>query len=120
MRRLKKLEVSIEESAVASAEILLGVVSIKLTLRGNVGWPDRIFFIPGGRPFLIEFKRPNEHPTARQAMIHRALRKLGYDIEVHDDAAFALQAIRGRVEAAQLSTQGCKISARTRRRRPIP
>jgi len=74
---------------------------IKLNLRGNRGWPDRLIFIPGGRPFLVELKRLGEEPTGLQKHRHRTLRRLGYDVEVHDDSDEALAAVVHRVRRAK-------------------
>lgn len=90
---MKILETDIEEWVVDQAA-LLGVPSLKLNLKGNRGWPDRIFLIPGGRPLFIEFKRPGEEPRKLQQQRHRILRKLGYDVEVHEERHAALDAVR--------------------------
>src|SRR5690606_26564047 len=90
---MRVLETDIEEWVVTEAE-RLGVPSLKLNLRGNRGWPDRIFLIPGGRPLFIEFKRPGEEPRKLQQQRHRILRKLGYEVEVHEERQAALDAVR--------------------------
>ena len=35
------------------------IEALKLNVLGQRGFPDRIFFLAGGKPFLIEFKRRN-------------------------------------------------------------
>jgi hypothetical protein len=70
----------------------------KLNLQGRAGWPDQCYWIPGGRPFLIEFKAEGEDPRALQSFIHQQLRDHGYDIEVHDKAPEAIAAIKRRIE----------------------
>lgn len=35
----------------------LGFASAKLAIHRDVGFPNRIFFIPGGRPLLVLFKQ---------------------------------------------------------------
>jgi len=42
----RRLESSIEAAACKKIKAELGVDSLKLNLRGNRGWPDRLFFIP--------------------------------------------------------------------------
>jgi hypothetical protein len=59
-----------------------GVLSIKLNLQGRRGWPDRAFFLPGGRPYLVELKAEGEVPRKLQAHIHSQLRALGYSVAV--------------------------------------
>jgi uncharacterized protein YyaL (SSP411 family) len=87
----------------------LGVRGIKLNIKSSTGWPDRMFLIPGGRPLFIEFKKPGEKPTKKQLHIHTLLRELGYQVEVHDDATTAVQAIAKALEAARLSEKSCKV-----------
>lgn len=86
-------ETAIERAVVHKAAKELGVFSTKMGTTGSTGWPDRIFFIPGGRPLMIEFKRPGGKMTEKQKWVHERLRWLGYDVEVHDDTTKALQTI---------------------------
>lgn len=94
------LEVAIEDAACTLCLEQLGVRSIKLNLTGNTGWPDRLFFIPGGRPLLIEFKQPGETPEPRQRLIHAFLSYNNYDIETHTTTQGAVQAVTARLAAA--------------------
>ena len=93
-------EVDIETRVVDRALNELGVRSIKLNLRGNTGWPDRLFFIPGGRPLLIEFKDLGEDPEPRQGLIGQFLEYNKYDYAVHDDAEAAFNAVKQHLESA--------------------
>ena len=88
------LEASIERWVCQQVLWRFGVPNLKLNLRGNAGWPDRVFWVPGGRPLLVEFKRPGEEPRARQQLVHMMLRDLGYEVQVHDDKRVALEAVR--------------------------
>ena len=72
---------------------------------------DRWIFLPNGHLFVIELKRRGGRLSPRQSLEIRELRELGYDIEVHDDAEEAIQAIRDRLEAARLSKEGDKVRA---------
>ena len=53
-----------------------GVVVAKMTLCNGV--PDRIFFVPGGRPLIIEFKARGKEPSETQAWYLDALTASGY------------------------------------------
>lgn len=76
-----------------------GVRVTKMSAFGSMrSWPDRCFWIPGGKPFLIEFKKPGEEPTKLQTDTIEDLRSDGYDVEVHDDPEEAKRAIRKRME----------------------
>lgn len=99
-------ESSIERKTCKLALEQLGVRNVKLVTPGDTGWPDRIFWIPGGRPLLIEFKAPGEAPRPKQIYIHELLRQLGYNVEVHDDTDIAFQSIARAVEAARLPKKG--------------
>ena len=73
----KPLESSIERKAVKLAKELK-IRTTKLNVTNNRGIPDRIFWIPGGRPLLAEFKRPGKEPTKLQARTIKWLDDLGY------------------------------------------
>lgn len=113
-------EAKIELRACQLAFQQLGVLNLKLNVRGNTGYPDRLFFIPGGRPLLIEFKRPGEQPTPKQLHIHQQLRNLGYQVEIHDHADRAFRNIAAAMATARLSKEGCEIFARACRRGTFP
>ena len=85
------------------------VLYARLNLHGKTGFPDVLFFIRGGRPFLIEFKRPGKQLEPRQWYIMGLLLNLDYDVEAHNDPKIAITALRTRVEAARLSEGSCKI-----------
>lgn len=90
----------VEEPTTKRAEAL-GVPSTKLTTPTDTGWPDRIFWIFGGRPLLVEFKAPGEEPEPKQVYIINELIRLGYDVEVHDNADEAIKSITEKMAAAQ-------------------
>ena len=46
------------------------------------GLPDRLFLIPGGRVWLVEFKAPDGRVSKRQAVVHAHLRALGFPVSV--------------------------------------
>jgi hypothetical protein len=83
-------------------------------------WPDRLFFIPGGRPLLIEFKKPGKVPTPKQAHRIKELRELGYDVEVCDSKEQGVEAIRSRLCADGVHEKGDTVAVGTRLRRPVP
>lgn len=58
----------------------LGILSIKLQLRYDAGWPDAMFLVPGGRPVLMEFKLPGKELEPLQVYRRNVLKKLGYDV----------------------------------------
>lgn len=115
------LESKIERDVARDALVKEGVPNLKmLHIGGETGWPDRCFFIPGGVPLLIEFKKPGRKNATepRQDYVHDVLRELGYAVQVHDNYQDALSSIRAaKVEAARLSKARNKVHARKAGRR---
>ena len=93
----------------------LGILGVKLIVAGRRGWPDRMFLIPGGRPLLVECKRPGQPPRPNQIENHEYLRLIGYNVEVVDDALDGFDAVCRAVEAAPLSEKEREILIRARR-----
>jgi hypothetical protein len=87
---MKILESSIELEACSLIWKHLGVASSKLKAPGRNGYPDRIFWVREGKPWMVEFKRPGEEPTPQQLDIHETLRSLGYMVRVYTDSAECL------------------------------
>ena len=105
----RALELPIEKWVVDEAA-KRGVQSLKLGHRYDTGWPDRIFWIPGGRPLMIEFKRPGEFLEPKQEYLCGVLRTLGYEVEIHDNRERALAAIFHALDAARRSDKRRKVS----------
>lgn len=103
-------ELALEGRVVDKALKRYGVASVKLEppLGSETGWPDRLFFIPGGKPFLLEFKEEGYEPEPKQKYIHDMLEGLGYDVAWTDNEEAALEAIASRVQQARarLSEEG--------------
>lgn len=76
---------------------------------------DRHIYLPTGHLLIIEFKRPGEKLFKRQEREIKELRKLGYDVQIHDDSEEAIQAIQARILETQISAaQGAKGNAAAR------
>jgi hypothetical protein len=58
-----------------------GVPSIKLQT-GITGDPDRLFLMPGGRCWLVEFKVPEGRLSPRQKYRHAELAQFGHHVTV--------------------------------------
>src|SRR5579859_4777095 len=76
------------------------LVSIKLALRWDAGWTDRLVLIPGGTVIWIELKRPGGAPTKLQEKKIAWLRSIGHDAHCFDDADEALALVDRRLTAA--------------------
>lgn len=64
----------------------LGGVAIKILSIHINGLPDRLCLLPGGRLFFAEIKTTKKKPEKLQALIHRKLRKLGFEVYVIDNS----------------------------------
>ena len=60
-----------------------GIITSKL--RDPTGIPDHLFWVPGGAPVVIEFKRPGKKPTPLQTHYLVQLLELGYRAYWVDD-----------------------------------
>ena len=109
-----KLETKIELQACDLIFGNLGIGSLKVNVRGNTGWPDRIFWVPGGKPLIIEFKTPDGELSPKQKYHIERLKKDGYNVEVCDDAIDAFLAAIRAVETTDLSEDNRQILARAR------
>jgi VRR-NUC domain. len=109
-----QLESAIERSFVKRCPF----PSLKISGAGR-GIPDRLVLLPG-RPLFIEFKRPGGKPTPLQLHVHEKLRKLGYAVEVHDDADEALRSCTRHVEAARIPKNSSKVALRASCRCFVP
>ena len=106
-RSLQILERENIENPVLAYAKRRGVRFIKLNTAGRSGWPDREFFVPGGRPLLIEFKRPDDGKLSRQQSDNIAyLKRMGYDVHVIDEVACGIALLAQRLEAAQVPKEG--------------
>lgn len=85
-----------------------GILVFKADPKYCVGAPDRIFMIPGGKPILIEFKKPGyaATPTRIQTFVINQLRKAGYDVRVECNKENCIAAITQAMEAARRAAKG--------------
>lgn len=75
----RRTEAVLERKCVAKARGA-GVLVSKLT--DPTGAPDRCFWLPGGRPLLVEFKDPAGKATELQQKYQEMFRAAGYDVAV--------------------------------------
>ena len=106
---MSALEASIERRACNLIEEHLGVGNSKLTTPGDSGYPDRIFWMPRGKPVFIEFKRPGEKPTKKQDYIHRQLKGLGYEVHTCNNCEHAFNIVRAALEAVGIHAQSGEV-----------
>ena len=69
------------EKACWNYALVKGIFTRKLAY-GVVGDPDRVFFLPDGRCWLVEFKSPTGRLTPRQHLVHEAMAQAGHPVTV--------------------------------------
>ena len=94
----RELESSVERKVTRWAE-RNGVEYCKLKKAGR---PDDIFFIPGGKPVLMEFKQQGKDLRKLQAYIAKKLRRAGYDVVRCDRAEEGIAYLKQRIKDAKV------------------
>lgn len=97
---LLTLESRIESKATEHAT-KLGMLSLKLNVKGQIGWPDRLYAYRGEIIF-IEYKAAKEKPRPIQLHTHDLMRKHDIRVFVVDnllDAIFILNKFKERRDA---------------------
>ena len=61
-----------------------GGLCLKLSAQFFTGLPERLCLLPGGQAFFVELKGKGFKPSARQAYVHKQLKKLGFVVFVAD------------------------------------
>jgi hypothetical protein len=96
---LKVLEVNGVQGPTVAWARNHGIRATKLQGPGNRSLPDYEFWIKGGKPKLIEFKRPGELPTALQEDTIAKFAADGYLVEIHDDKHSAIASLQRSLDA---------------------
>lgn len=61
-----------------------GLLSLKLHMRFNRGWPDRLVILPDNRILWVELKRPGGTTSPLQDKLHKDLQTRGHVVHVID------------------------------------
>lgn len=69
---------------------------ITAKLKNCTGVPDRIFFTPGGKPLVVEFKRKGKKPHKLQPLYLAKLKADGYRAVSVDTQAAVVELLGGR------------------------
>jgi hypothetical protein len=95
-----KLEAHIQSAYMQIANNTLPVWVLSAKRMNIKGFPDVVVLCPGGRIMFIEFKRPGAKPYKLQLWVHEKIRKLGFEVQVHDDSYVAISATEAFLDAA--------------------
>ena len=77
------LESRIEQKTTEYAKSL-GMAALKLNVKGQAGWPDRLY-LWNGHVWFVEFKAPSQKPRPLQLEVHKRMQKLGAVVKVVDN-----------------------------------
>lgn len=105
MTTRKYLEGYIQGEVVKWARHTLGILASKCGTRAWRDDPDYVFWIPGGRPLLIEFKATGKKASEKQKLRHEEFRSAGYETQVHDSIEGAKLAVLRECAAAWFRTK---------------
>jgi hypothetical protein len=75
-----------------------GVRSVKLQ-SGITGEPDRLFLLPGGRCWLVEFKQRGGRVSPRQKIVHAEYEAIGHRVSVMSDRVGFKVALDSKLQA---------------------
>lgn len=88
------------ENPVVKLAQQLGIPVLKVNPLWSAGWPDRVFFVPGGKPLIIEFKRGTDSKLrAKQLEVIAKLKANGYDVHSCNTVEEGKAYLRSRLEA---------------------
>lgn len=82
------------EHAVCEYAKRQGILVYKFTSPSRAAVPDRLFILPGGKTFFIEFKRTGEKATPQQQREHHRLTEWGVPVFVVDDVELGIARIQ--------------------------
>ena len=85
MRNPSPLEKEIEKKVCDFAKTIHKMRAYKFTSPAKRNVPDRLFVVPGGRIFFIEFKRKGKKPTPGQEVEIATLRAMRATVYVVDN-----------------------------------
>lgn len=72
------------ESKTTEYALSLGMLHLKLNVKGQRGWPDHIYLWKG-QVWFVEFKRIGQKPRPLQDYVHSEMRKRGATVRVIDN-----------------------------------
>lgn len=72
------------ERKLREAVKLAGGIALKFHCLSFTGMPDRMVLLPGARIYFVELKDKGKAAKDRQALVHRMLQKLGFEVLVID------------------------------------
>lgn len=75
------------ESSVCDYAKSKGLLVYKFTSPARAAVPDRMFVMPSGKVWFVEFKREGQKPTVPQQREHERLRGHNVDVFVIDNVA---------------------------------
>ena len=97
-------EQTLEQQCVKFASNV-GIMSARLDVHVDVGFPQRMFLIPGGRPLFVLFNQPDDDDNPKEKQERRLeldfLRKNSYNVIECDSLKCFLERLRLSLEPAR-------------------
>lgn len=81
------------EKAVCDYAKVKGMLVYKFSSPGHAAVPDRMFILPGGKVFMIEFKAKGKKPTPAQIRENLRLKSQGINSYFIDDVEEGIMTI---------------------------
>ncbi len=78
----------------------MGGKAYKFVSPGNVGVPDRLVCLPGGRAVFVELKSEGKHSTATQIRQQEKLRELGFKVYADIDTKVKAREVLNEISTA--------------------
>ena len=82
-----------------------GLLVYKFTSPARMAVPDRMFILPDGTVFFIEFKRTGAKPTEAQMREHLRLSQHHVDVHIVDDVVTGYLMIDAAIESNHLKNR---------------
>jgi hypothetical protein len=80
-----------------------GILCVRVTPKGDKGWPDCIFVIPStGRVIWMEFKAPGKQPEPIQTYRHRQLKEAKQHVYLVDEKSVGISILKAELEPPRL------------------
>jgi hypothetical protein len=91
------------EQAVCAYASTKGLLVYKFASPNHLGVPDRVFLVPGGKVFFIEFKRRGLEMTPMQKREQTRIERMGSFVYVVDDVDRGKRLIDALIEGFEKS-----------------
>ena len=98
-----------------------GILCVRVTPKGDKGWPDCIFVVPStGRVIWMEFKAPGKPPEPIQTYRHRQLKEAKQHVYLVDEKSVGISILQAELDAARVPKESYEDALGAAMRRALP